>query len=109
MIEASGNRLGHVADAGGRAESSHVLCAPCLERWFASQTALREESGLLPLTRRACPVCKSALRAAGAELRADADGSADGSAGGSAGGGGPGPVDRGGPSDSRFEKKGLVG
>ena len=45
----------------------------CLERWFVSQAALREESGLLPLRRRACPVCQTELRATGAELRADVD------------------------------------
>ena len=59
-------------DSVGCAESSHVLCAPCLDRWFASQRLLREESGLLPLRRRMCPVCKSELRAVGADLRADA-------------------------------------
>ena len=65
---------GHKQQAGdsvGCAQSSHVLCAPCLERWFASQAALREENGLPPLRRRACPVCKTELRATGAELRAD--------------------------------------
>jgi hypothetical protein len=71
LLQCNGHR--QAGEAVGCAESSHVLCAPCLERWFASQSALREESGLLRLRRRACPVCQTELRAAGAELRADID------------------------------------
>jgi len=55
----------------GCAESSHVLCVPCLDRWFRSQGMLREERGLPPLARRSCPVCKCELRAAGSSMRSN--------------------------------------
>lgn len=55
-----------VKEAGsavGIAEESHVLCAPCLERWFVSQNELRREKELPDLVRRSCPVCQVELRA----------------------------------------------
>ena len=62
-----------VGMAVGKAEESHVLCAPCLERWFVAQNELRAQHKPLPLpalTRRSCPVCRNELRS----LRGD-DGS----------------------------------
>ena len=56
----------------GCAKNGHVLCAPCLDRWFSAQNSLREDSGLLPLARRSCPVCKTELRGTGGECRGDA-------------------------------------
>ena len=53
----------------GVAEESHVLCVPCLERWFASQNELRREQRLSELVRRTCPVCQAELRA----VRGEAD------------------------------------
>jgi hypothetical protein len=63
----------HVGCAVGSAESWHVLCAPCLGRWFSSQAALRDESGLSKQTRRTCPVCQAELRTTGSEMRGVAD------------------------------------
>ena len=65
--------LKHVGCAVGRAESWHVLCAPCLGRWFSSQAALRDDSGLSKQTRRTCPVCQAELRTTGSEMRGVAD------------------------------------
>ena len=65
--------LKHVGCAVGRAESWHVLCAPCLGRWYSSQAALRDESGLSKQTRRTCPVCQAELRTTGSEMRGVAD------------------------------------
>lgn len=48
--------------------NGHVLCAPCLTKWFPSQTELREDANELPNHRRLCPVCKVELR----EVRGDA-------------------------------------
>ena len=62
-----------VKEAGhavGCAEESHVLCYPCLEKWFLSQNELRQQQGLPGLTRRSCPVCKSELRSTSGEVRA---------------------------------------
>jgi hypothetical protein len=61
----------HSGSAVGCAEESHFLCAPCLFRWFASETALREESGMQHHSRRTCPVCKSELRASASDVRTD--------------------------------------
>ena len=47
----------------GVAEQSHVLCVPCLERWFVSQNELRREKQLPKLVRRSCPICQTELRA----------------------------------------------
>lgn len=57
----------------GCAEDSHHICAPCLYRWFASETSLRVDKGLNPHMRRTCPVCRSELRSAGSAIRSDAD------------------------------------
>ena len=46
----------------GVAEESHVLCVPCLERWFASQNELRREQKLPERIRRSCPICQAELR-----------------------------------------------
>ena len=67
------NGLKHAGRAVGCAESWHVLCAPCLGRWYSSQAALRDEFGLPKQTRRSCPVCQAELRAAGSEIRGVAD------------------------------------
>jgi hypothetical protein len=61
-----------LGSAMGCAEEGHVLCAPCLERWYLAQNALRAEKGLSPLIRRSCPVCKVELRLAAGEVRTDA-------------------------------------
>ena len=63
------NGLKHAGCAVGRAESWHVLCAPCLGRWYTSQAGLRDEFGLLKQTRRTCPVCQAELRTTGSEMR----------------------------------------
>ena len=63
------NGLKHAGCAYGCAESPHVVCAPCLGRWFSSQAALRAEKGLPKQTRRTCPVCQVELRASGSEMR----------------------------------------
>ena len=60
-------------EAVGRAESGHVLCMPCLDRWFSSQVSLREERGLAPLSRRTCPVCMCPLRTTETHMRMNAD------------------------------------
>ena len=57
----------------GCAEDGHHICAPCLYQWFAAEQALRTDKGLNLLSRRTCPVCKSELRAAGSDIRSDAD------------------------------------
>ena len=57
----------------GCAENSHHICAPCLYRWLGSERSLREQEGLAHQMRRTCPVCKSELRAAGSDIRANAD------------------------------------
>ena len=51
------------------AEAGHVVCAPCLTRWWASQTSLRADKGAAPLVRRLCPVCTCELRAADGDRR----------------------------------------
>ena len=66
------NGMKHAGCAVGLAESCHLVCAPCLSRWFSSQASLREECGLPKQTRRVCPICKCELRAAGSEVRGDA-------------------------------------
>ena len=70
LLRCSGVKV--VGSPVGCAKNGHVLCAPCLDRWFSAQNSLREDSGLLPLTRRSCPVCKTELRGAGGEVRCDA-------------------------------------
>ena len=56
--------------------NGHVLCAPCLTKWFPSQAGLREDANELRedangrnnnSNRRLCPVCKVELR----EVRGD--------------------------------------
>lgn len=56
-------------EVGTSTESDHVLCKPCLERWYASQKELRGMRGLAPLARRQCPVCTRELRAAANSAR----------------------------------------
>ena len=53
----------------GCAEEGHVLCKPCLTRWFCANQELRAESGLNWSTRRCCPVCRCELRGSGVEVR----------------------------------------
>lgn len=48
--------------AVGCAEESHVLCVPCLERWFVAQNELRAQADLSARGRRVCPVCQVELR-----------------------------------------------
>ena len=69
LLRCHGKKLAGAAH--GAAESSHVVCSPCLQQWFVAQASLREEAGLLPLSRKTCPVCQSELRAAAGEIRAD--------------------------------------
>ena len=57
------NGLKDVGCAVGCAESWHFVCAPCLGRWYSSQAALRDASGLPKQIRRTCPVCQAELRA----------------------------------------------
>ena len=71
LLKCNGTK--HAGRAVGCAESWHVLCAPCLRRWYSSQAALRDEFGLPKQTRRTCPVCQAELRAAGSEMRGVAD------------------------------------
>ena len=71
LLQCNGQK--HAGLAVGCAESWHVLCAPCLGRWYTSQAALRDEFGLPKQTRRSCPVCQTELRAAGSEIRGVAD------------------------------------
>ena len=56
---------------GSEAESTvpgpHVICAPCLTRWWSSQRSLRPDGGAL--IRRSCPVCKCELRRASGDVR----------------------------------------
>jgi len=59
------------SDLHGCAEVGHVLCAPCLERWWGVQNQLRAEKQLEPLVRRSCPVCRCELRRTGGAMRAD--------------------------------------
>jgi hypothetical protein len=40
----------------GRAELPHLICAPCLSRWFRALNQLRAAKGLEALVRRSCPV-----------------------------------------------------
>ena len=58
-------------DLTGCAEHAHVLCAPCLGRWWDAQTRLRAEKDLELRLRRTCPVCRCELRRTGGEMRAD--------------------------------------
>lgn len=61
LLRCHGARVaGHPVGCG---EESHVLCVPCLERWFVAQNALRAQEKLPALTRRSCPVCRTELRA----------------------------------------------
>ena len=55
----------------GCAEKEHVLCKPCLDRWFESQRALRETKGMGPLSRRSCPICRSELRSTCGDMRSE--------------------------------------
>ena len=71
LLKCSGAK--DVGGAVGHAESSHLMCASCLSRWFASQALLREERGLPKQTRRFCPVCQSEVRAMCSEMRSDAN------------------------------------
>jgi len=71
LLQCNGSK--RVGEAVGSAESSHIVCAPCLTQWFAAQTLLLEEGSRRQQRRRCCPVCKSELRAAGAELRANSE------------------------------------
>lgn len=57
------NGLKDVGCAVGCAESWHFFCAPCLGRWYSSQAALRDASGLPKQIRRTCPVYQAELRA----------------------------------------------
>ena len=57
----------------GSVEGCHILCAPCLYRWLASETVLREGSHLGRVSRRNCPVCKAPLRAAHSAVRGNAE------------------------------------
>lgn len=57
----------------GRAELPHLICAPCLSRWFRALNQLRAAKGLEALVRRSCPVCKCELRHTVGQVRADAD------------------------------------
>jgi len=59
---------GRTASGGS---NGHLLCKPCLDRWFVSQTALRAERGLPLLTCKQCPVCQCELRSAGSSSRYD--------------------------------------
>ena len=59
--------------AVGCAETSHVICRPCLDRWFKSQTELRAGNGLNAVHRRSCPVCQSELRQASGAVREEAN------------------------------------
>jgi hypothetical protein len=58
-------------DLTGCAEHAHVLCAPCLGRWWDAQNRLRAEKDLELRLRRTCPVCRCELRRTGGEMRAD--------------------------------------
>ena len=60
-----------VGSTVGRATEAHVLCVPCLDRWFISRNELRQQRGLAALTRRSCPVCMSELRTANGDVRGD--------------------------------------
>lgn len=46
----------------GIAELGHALCVVCVERWRSAQNELRAMKGLLPKSRRECPVCRSGMR-----------------------------------------------
>ena len=71
LLECHGQKA--AGSAVGCAESSHVLCAKCLERWFAAQNELRQKSSLPPLRRKLCPVCNCELRATQGDMRGNAD------------------------------------
>ena len=61
-------------DAGskiGCAATGHLICSPCLDRWFVAQRSLLIEAGLQPRSRRECPICKTTLRAVGSDVRSD--------------------------------------
>ena len=60
-----------VGSAVGSAENGHVICLPCLERWHSSQNELLEKQSMPPLSRLACPICKTELRSAIGEVRGD--------------------------------------
>ena len=53
-------------------ETAHVVCKPCLERWFRAQQDLRSEKGLGLGGRRSCPVCRCELRTAAGAVRGEA-------------------------------------
>ena len=61
--------------AVGCAESGHVVCAPCLERWWTAHAQLRQRAGAgaAELVRRICPVCKTELRRTGGEMRQETE------------------------------------
>jgi hypothetical protein len=71
LLQCFGQKRG--GDSVGCAEESHCICAECLYRWLGSEASLRGQRGLYLQTRRTCPVCKCELRAAGSEIRADAE------------------------------------
>eukprot|EP00966_Prymnesium_polylepis_P070616 1641075-Prymnesium_polylepis.1 len=51
------------SSTAGCAASGHLICYPCLNRWFDAQRVLREGAGLQPLYRCECPICRTALQA----------------------------------------------
>lgn len=59
--------------AVGCGEAGHVLCMPCLERWFKKKNELRHKHALGALRRRCCPVCQVELRTTSSAMRKDAE------------------------------------
>lgn len=61
-----------LGSAIGMAEEAHVVCAPCLARWWAAQSQLYAAKGMRAMVRKVCPCCKCELRST-TETRAEPD------------------------------------
>jgi len=71
LLRCNGHKA--IGEAVGCAESGHLICAPCLYRWFTSEVSLREEAGLAAQRRKKCPICQSELRATAGDIRTSSD------------------------------------
>ena len=61
-----------VGSAVGMADEAHVVCAPCLTRWWEAQNKLLASKGKSISARKKCPCCRCDIRST-VETRAEPD------------------------------------
>ena len=61
-----------VGSAVGMADEAHVVCAPCLTRWWEAQNKLLAAKGKSISARKRCPCCRCEIRST-VETRAQPD------------------------------------